>query len=120
VLTRTQAIGLNRRVTMAHRGDWTAGWDIFIDSNHNGQVDSGETILLSQHTPLKASIKSTTPVNSYVSFTGSGQSQLATGRNSGAFQAGTFTLCMDNMNSTQLIMSRGGRVRLIKESSETC
>lgn len=120
MLTRSRAISLNQRVTMAHNGSWTEGWDIFLDENNNGRRDEGEKIIWSQSQPLNVNISTTQPVKDYVSFTGSGRSHWAAGRASGGFQAGTFTICMEQIKSTQLILARGGRVRLVKESSETC
>lgn len=120
LLTRTRAISLNQRVTMAHHGSWSHGWDIFVDENNNGKMDEGESIIWSHSRPLSANINTTSPVEKYVSFIGTGQSHRAAGRASGAFQAGTFTLCMEDTPSIQLMISRGGRVRLVKGSSITC
>jgi type IV fimbrial biogenesis protein FimT len=120
VLARSRAVGLNQRVTMSHHGNWAEGWDIFIDSNHNGRRDEDEEIIWSHTRPLQVSIRTTSPVENYVSFTGTGQSHRASGRAGGAFQAGTFILCLEDVASTELIISRGGRVRLVKGSSETC
>lgn len=120
LFARTNAISLNQRVTMAHKGSWASGWDIFVDANNNGRLDEGERIILTQSKELIARIHTSSPVDNYVSFTGTGQSHWATGRANGGFQAGTFTICMEETKSTQLILARGGRVRLVKESSETC
>lgn len=120
LLARTRAITLNQRVTMAHRGKWSSGWDIFIDSNHNGRADEGELVILSLDKELAVDIQGNPGVEEYVSFVGTGQSQKAAGKAKGAFQAGTFTICLEQEKGAQLVLSRGGRVRLIKDVPVSC
>jgi type IV fimbrial biogenesis protein FimT len=56
------------------------------------------------------SISGNRPVSSYISFAGFADPQLR----SGAFQAGTLTLCAGKAGK-KLIMSRFGRVRIESE-----
>lgn len=120
LLARTRAISLNQRVTMAHRGTWSSGWDIFVDSNHNGKADEGELIILSLDKELAVNIKGNSAVEDYVSFVATGQSLKATGKAKGAFQAGTFTICLEQEKGVQLVLSRGGRVRTINDVTVSC
>lgn len=43
---RSYAVSRNRPVTIsANGGDWTAGWQIFIDTNANATLDAGDELL---------------------------------------------------------------------------
>lgn len=100
-------------------GDWTSGWQVYVDSNNNGQFDAGEPLLLQQaNQPKGIVVKGNTPVRRYIRYTALGNAELL----SGAFQAGTLTLC--HATGTQavrrLVLSASGRVRRQKDAPGTC
>lgn len=56
-LARSEAIKTSRRVVMcsssngaacANSNNWRSGWLVFVDSNGNGNIDAGETVLVSR------------------------------------------------------------------------
>lgn len=112
---RSEAVSRNARVTVcktsdglqcAEKGGYEQGWVVFIDVGVSGKLD-GADIVLGVHEPRSnISVSGNGPVQKYISFVGSGASQFA----SGAFQAGTITLCVGE-RSGKLILSRTGRVR---------
>jgi type IV fimbrial biogenesis protein FimT len=90
------------------RGDWSAGWTIFVDTNGNRQVDPGEP-LIDTHGPLNAStrvIANSTP--GYLAFGAAGTPQ----QYNGAFLAATLALC-DNGVSRSVVIARSGRPRMV-------
>lgn len=119
-LARNEAIRLGQRVVLckssdgqlcAASGHWQQGWLVFVDANNNAQVDVGERILRTQ-AALHAGwlVKGNTPVSRYVSYHPLGLS-LTT---SGAFQAGTFTVCKASAQAAQarqVVISSNGRPR---------
>lgn len=91
-------------------GRWENGWRVFADLNGNGLLDEGEP-LLRQASPLPAGVRisGNSPVRRYVRYTPSGSTHLV----SGAFQAGTLTLChADGQQAIKrLVLSATGRLR---------
>lgn len=100
-------------------GDWASGWQIFVDSNDNGQLDDGEPLLY-QQAPQPGSIiaKGNTPVRRYVRYTSLGNAKML----NGAFQAGTLTLChaSGTQSVRRLVLSASGRLRRQKEAPGGC
>ena len=128
-LTRSEAIKRNARVVLCksatganctRTGGWEQGWIVFHDANNNAMVDAGERILV--HEPaLSGAVKLTgnTFVESYVSYTPLGQTSLT----SGAFQAGTLTVCRASearSQAKQIVISSTGRVRTQKMWVDRC
>jgi type IV fimbrial biogenesis protein FimT len=128
-MARSEAIKRNGRAVVcksasgnqcASVGGWEQGWIVFHDANNNASVDAGESLLLHQ-APLGGRLRLTgnLPVARYVSY-----SALGTARKvSGAFQAGTFTLCpMDGLSGTarKIVLSRTGRPRTVKGVPADC
>ncbi len=111
MLTRQQAVAQGRSIVLSRSGDsWSNGWAMIVDDNNNGRQDAGETILRSfPALPADLRLAGNQPVASYVRYMPDGQARLT----SGAFQAGTLTLCHANtaIAGVQLILSIGGRVR---------
>ncbi len=71
-------------------GGWEQGWIVFHDANNNASYDFGETLVRQQQGVAGAvRLSGNLPVANYVSYSASGTAKLT----SGAFQAGTFTLC---------------------------
>jgi type IV fimbrial biogenesis protein FimT len=128
-LTRSTALQRNGRAVMCKSsglacrtaGGWEQGWMVFHDANANGSVDAGEEIV-GRHGPLPSGWRMTgnTPVASYVSYTSAGTSKML----SGAFQAGTVTLCRDvpgpALAGRQLVLSAGGRPRVQMALPSAC
>jgi len=92
---------------------WTAGHLTFIDENRSGSLDGADTILHRELQPPRLlRIRGNGPVSRYVNFHSDGVPRLF----SGAFQAGTFTLCLagetDPRYFRQLVLSAPGRLRV--------
>lgn len=128
-LTRLEAIQSNSRAVMcksadklqcSSSGDWRQGWIVFLDRNNSGVVDPGETIIF-QEPALQNGIKlsGNAPIKSYVSYTALGKSEMR----SGAFQAGTFTMCAQSTTPTvayEIVINNMGRVRVEKTKVGGC
>lgn len=119
--TRSEAIKRNQRVSVCKSADglecttaggWEQGWIVFVDSGHAGQPADTANILRVRG-PLrdKTTLTGNMPVRNYVSYVGTGATQML----SGAFQAGTLTLCQHG-RGVKFVIARAGRVRT--ESTE--
>ena len=129
MLTRSEAITRNSRAVLCKSvdgnscttsGGWEQGWLVFHDANNNARRDAGEALLQSQEA-LSGGIrlKGNQPLASYVSYTSEGTTSYA----SGAFQAGTFTLCHPSAGKTearQIIIASSGRPRVQKVTINSC
>jgi type IV fimbrial biogenesis protein FimT len=127
LLARSEALHRQQRVTVCVRqdqlanpsgevcdvaGTWSQGWVVFVDSNGNALRDGSETVLLVQ-TALAdfMSLKGNTTVDRYVSYGPEGRSQSK----SGAFQAGTLTLCaLGQGHVWRVVINAVGKPRLEK------
>ena len=102
----------------ASAGPWTQGWLVFTDGNANAQRDSQEP-LLQKHEALPAgfALEGNSLVSRYVSYGLEGRSQTI----SGAFQAGTLTLCQaDAAQAWHLVINALGKPRLEKVAADGC
>ena len=127
MLARSEALRQQQRVTVCARapddrcasaGPWTSGWMVFVDTDANGQRESQEQVL-QKHEALPAglTLEGNSLVSRYVSYGLEGRSQTI----SGAFQAGTLTLCqVDATQAWQLVINALGRPRLEKVASDVC
>ena len=129
LLARSEAIKRNARAVVCKSvtgdacvtsGGWEQGWIVFHDANNNAAVDAGEVLLLRQQA-LPSSIRFTgnAPVASYVSYTPMG----TTSYTSGAFQAGTLTVCgasASAVEARQIVISSAGRPRTVKTMVQDC
>lgn len=129
LLTRSEAIKRNSRAVMCKSfsgdacstmGGWDQGWIIFHDANGNASFDAGEALVHRQQ-PLDVGLKvsGNSPVANYVSFTPMGSSRYI----SGAFQAGTLTVCNQSAAKTdarQLVIHSSGRPRIAKVTMDSC
>ncbi len=102
-LARSQALKRVSRITVCSSangstcsgsGGWEQGWIVFVDTNSNGQVDSGQTPpedILQVHSTMDGgnTLRGDSDVNNYISYVASGFTQ----RTGGGFQAGTLALC---------------------------
>ena len=88
--------------------------------DNNGVRDGGENVILSQ-APLPSGVRLTgnQPASRYISYAPTGATRLA----SGAFQAGTLTVCLQSAGPTaarQIILSSTGRPRTVKTTLASC
>ena len=128
-LARSEAIKRNGRVvicksadaaTCATSGGWEQGAILFQDANNNGMRDDHEQII--QREPAFSrdlSISGNNSVAEYISYDSDGRSKLA----SGAFQAGTVTLCRhsgDPGDARQIVINADGRPRVQKTTVQLC
>jgi type IV fimbrial biogenesis protein FimT len=129
ILARAEAAKRNSRVVVCKSvsgdacsadGSWHQGWIVFHDDNHNGTLDAGEFVVR-RESALPPSIRAAGngPVSTYVSYTPYGKTMLV----SGAFQAGTFTVC--NQSSTkgtaqQIVINSSGRPRIARVAVSQC
>jgi type IV fimbrial biogenesis protein FimT len=120
---RSEAIKRNQRVTVCKsvdglecstQGGWEQGWIVFVDAGNQAQLASPEDILRVQG-PLRGetTLTGNTPVRNYVSYVANGSTQYI----SGAFQAGTLTLCRQE-RAVKFILARAGRVRTEKTTCQ--
>jgi type IV fimbrial biogenesis protein FimT len=128
-LARSEAIKRNARVVLCKSGDgqqcasegaWEQGWIVFHDANGNARVDEEEALLL-QQAALHASVRfsGNSNIARYVSYTPDGGANLV----SGAFQAGTFTLCTQSdapLEGRQIVISKAGQPRVAKVKLAVC
>ncbi len=128
-LARGEAIKRNGRAVLCksasgeqctRAGRWDQGWILFHDSNNNASWDPGELLLLQQG-PLgqRLRLSGNSPVAHYVSYSATGSAKMV----SGAFQAGTFTLCpQDGVagDVRKVILSGTGRPRTVKGVARDC
>lgn len=128
-LARSEAIKRNSRVVLcksatgdacASSGGWEQGWIVFHDVNNNAALDAGEVLLLrEQALPHPIRLAGNSQVASYVSYTPMGTTSLT----SGAFQAGTLTLCPQSatrVEARKIVISSAGRPRAVKTTVEHC
>jgi type IV fimbrial biogenesis protein FimT len=128
-LARSEAIKRKSRVTLCKSsngvscstsGGWEQGWILFHDIDHSGTREAGEPVL--QRAPALDSelrLSGNLNVSRYVSYSDSGTTQLS----SGAFQAGTITLCNASArggDARQIILSSSGRPRVQKTQVASC
>lgn len=129
MLARSQAVKGNVRVTVCKSADgiactpdgfWEQGWILFEDRNRNGTREPDEPLLRQvQGLPAGWRIRASTPLGRYVSYGPMGTTQLA----SGAFQAGTFTVCRVSLEpgeGRQVVVNAGGRPRVQKVWLDSC
>ena len=129
MLARSEAVKRNTRVVMCKSAggsacepdaDWEKGWIVFHDLNSNGVLDSGEHVLrrVAAMSP-SLRLQGNEPVSQYVLYTPLGYTKLL----SGAFQAGTFTICAtagSRVKAKQVVITSVGRVRVVNADLRQC
>ena len=128
-LARSEAIKRNGRAVLCKSADglfcstlggWEQGYILFHDANNNAQVDAGESIVLRQGRAASGPrLSGNAAVANYVSYSASGSAKLV----SGAFQAGTFTLCPAAPGGTGvrlIVLGASGRARAQTGSASDC
>ncbi|MEO8345341.1 MAG: GspH/FimT family pseudopilin [Betaproteobacteria bacterium] len=92
-------------------GAWDQGWILFLDTNGNGDVDSGEPILWTgERAPPGVTVAANGPLKHYVSYTSMGHARML----NGALQMGTFTVCRSGRKAVDVVLAHSGRVRIAK------
>lgn len=128
-LARSEAIKRNGRASLCKSstgfscsadGGWEQGWIVFRDQNSNGSVDPGE-VVVHRTLALPAGFRLVGNQNlaNYISFASSGRTRLV----SGAFQAGTLTLCKQSPSpgeARQIVINNAGRARVNREPGHQC
>ena len=127
VLARAEALRQQQRVTVcaitdndrcAPTGPWTSGWMVFVDANANAQRESEERVL-QRHEALSEglALEGNSLVSRYVSYGLEGRSQTI----SGAFQAGTLTLChVAAAQAWHVVINALGKPRMEKVPADGC
>lgn len=128
-LARSEAIKRNGRAVVCKSADgescttagyWDQGWIVFADANNDAQRDTGETLILSVPALNDSlSMRGYANVASYVSYAPVGASQLT----SGAFQAGTITICRVSASggeTREIVLSATGRPRVSRGTASSC
>lgn len=121
LLSRSEALRRQQRVTLCVRGEgedcategtWAQGWLVFVDGNHNAVRDRDEKVLQVQAAlPAFLTLRGNATVDRYVSYGADGRSQSTTG----AFQAGTLTLCgTGQAHVWRMVINAVGKPRLEK------
>lgn len=117
-MARNEAVKRATRVTLNNGdGDWQSGWEIFVDSNENGNRDSGEPLLLSRPAYADAlTISGNSTVSQHIGYVASGETRQP----GGGLLMGTLTLCASHTDKAlEVVISRGGRSRLVSTSRST-
>lgn len=128
-LARSEAIKRNARVVVCKSSDgagctstgrWEQGWIIFHDIDNNAQLDPGEDLILRQQAlPADLVMWGNAPVSKYVSYAPTGSALLV----SGAFQAGTLTLCRASASGGEtrnIVINAVGRPRVQNATVASC
>lgn len=113
---RHAAITQGKPVTIkAKSNDWSTGWIVFVDENHNAIHEPNERILQVAE-PIKPGyqISANSGIGVALSYLPHGESR----RPSGSLQMGTFTLCAGNQTeglqpTHAIIISATGRPRTL-------
>jgi type IV fimbrial biogenesis protein FimT len=128
-LARSEAIKRNSRTvvcisadgsTCATVGGWQQGWLIFHDANNNSALDPGEAVIhVRQALPDSIRLTGNSTVSKYISYAPSGGTKSVTG----AFQAGTLTVCnvADASGAARrVVISSTGRPRVARVTLASC
>ncbi|WP_051560027.1 GspH/FimT family pseudopilin [Marinobacterium jannaschii] len=84
--------------------NWHLGVTTFIDPNHNGQLDSGETLLQEFRQELSGSLRWRNSAPRYLQFAANGRTR---------FQNGSFVYCdPEKKHRRKLVVYRQGRIRI--------
>ncbi|MCL2297926.1 MAG: GspH/FimT family pseudopilin [Proteobacteria bacterium] len=124
-IARTEAIKRNTRVTICisanqqtctQSGGWEQGWIIF-PGPISSTLEVDDTIIHHESSGTFFNLTATgnQPVRRYLSFLSTGRPHLL----SGAFQAGTITVCAPGQNAINVVMAATGRTR-IENTSTPC
>ncbi|MBU0537566.1 MAG: GspH/FimT family pseudopilin [Gammaproteobacteria bacterium] len=115
---RASAVMRNRQVTVWNTdGNWASDVEIFLDDNEDGELNAGEQILYRRANQEKIQLSGNRWVANYIMFHADGSAHTV----SGAFQVGTITACTEDQSTGyQIVLSIGGRLRMVKVDIEEC
>ncbi|MEJ6022721.1 GspH/FimT family pseudopilin [Ramlibacter sp. PS4R-6] len=129
LLARSEAVKRNSRavvcksmdgVSCSATGGWEQGWIVFHDANNNGLRDGSEEVISRmQALPKDLRLSGNLNVAKYISYLPSGETKLV----SGAFQAGTITLCHPSLRGGEarnIVINASGRPRVQKAWVAQC
>jgi len=101
-------------------GHWSDGWLIYEDTNNDGVRDETESLIrYESKLPANWRLKGNFHVANYISYHPMGRTHLI----SGAFQAGTLTLCElaeVSVQGTAIVISNTGRPRSARVNLPGC
>jgi type IV fimbrial biogenesis protein FimT len=128
-LARSESIKRRSRVALcvssdgelcAASGSWNQGWIVFHDADNDGRRGPAEAVLRrAAPMPVGWRFSGNQTVARYVSFEPGGGTRLV----SGAFQAGTLTLCRESpypADARKIIINATGRARVQRTTLEQC
>ena len=97
---------------------WHGGWQVFVDANRNGQREGDERLLQQRSgSPARVRITGNSTVSRTIGYGADGRSESL----SGAFQAGTVTVCAAGQSAGwQVVINALGRPRLEKTETPNC
>lgn len=127
MLARAQALLHQQHVTVCASkasgacdaaAGWHSGWRVFVDGNRNGQHDADEPLLLQRAAaPATIRITGNSTVSRTIGYGAEGRSESL----SGAFQAGTVSVCASGLGSGwQVVINAVGRPRLEQAEMPSC
>lgn len=121
-LGRSTALSTNSRtILVATNNQWQDGWTLFIDANNDGDLSEDETVVRVGEKQQGIVTEASQPMNSYISFIGTGMSRQKSTTSAGAILAGHIKICPENKGGGhKLILSGGGRTRLEKLTESDC
>lgn len=122
VLARSQALAQQTRVVLCPaspvggcdpQGQWSPGWLVFVDSNHNGLRDADEPVLQSRGAlPTGVRLQGNSTVNLSVRYGASGLGQGL---------GGTLVVCRPGLDEQwKVVINMLGRPRLEKVDAADC
>jgi type IV fimbrial biogenesis protein FimT len=128
-LARSEAIKRGSRVVVCKSpdgtsclslGGWDQGWIVFHDANNDGAHQTSEEVILN----YKASAATVHAfgngnVSKYISYTHLGTAELT----SGAFQAGSVTICSlfgQTGEERKIVINASGRARVTLANAQAC
>lgn len=129
LLARSEAVKRHARtavcksqdgVACAQAGGWEQGWIVFEDTDNDGSRDAAEPVI-TRVQALSADLRLSGNLNvaKFVSYAPTGEAKLP----SGAFQAGTITLCHPSLRGGEartIVISASGRPRIQKAWMADC
>ena len=92
-------------------GGWESGWIMYVDENHDGDIDSDEQVIRREGAATDGiTVYGNHPVANYVSYTSLGHARLL----NGGLQMGTFVVCKRGQNALKVVLANSGRARIDK------
>lgn len=120
--TRATAVFRNQQVILkATNKKWHEGWTLFIDKNGNNFLDNDDETLHVNSGLSVVITQAKTPMDSYITFIGTGEGRQIGSSGKGGFLAGTIKICpVAKGEGYNLILSKGGRTRVARLSLAEC